>query len=53
MENNGDGKLIWCKGVVTGVMNKKNKVRIKWDEEYHKIGYPETIEETSMKTKLY
>ena len=43
-----------CKGVVTGVMNKKNKVRIKWDEEYHRIGELEieTTEETFKKTKL-
>ena len=32
LENNGNGKLFLCKGVVTGVMNKRNKVRIKWDE---------------------
>ena len=39
------------KGVVTGVMNRKNKRRIKWDEEYHRLGEPETTEEIFMKTK--
>ena len=33
-------------------MNKKNKVTIKWDEEYHRSGEPEITEETFMKTKL-
>ena len=43
LKNNGNGKLVLCKGAVTGVINKKNKVRIKWDEEYYRIEDPETI----------
>ena len=43
-------KLVLCKGVVVGVMNKKNEVKIKLDEEYHRIGEweTETIEEINI-----
>ena len=36
------------------MMNEKNKMRIKWDEEYHMIGEldTETTEETFKKTRL-
>ena len=51
LEEDGSSKLVWCKGVVTGVMNKKTKVRIKWDEEYHRPGDPVISQETFLVTK--
>ena len=51
LEDDGTSKLIWCKGLVIGVLNKKTKVRIQWDKEYHREGDPEISQETFMVSK--
>ena len=51
LEDDGTSKLIWCKGLVIGVLNKKTKVRIQWDKEYHREGDPEISQEPFMVSK--
>ena len=49
-EKNGDKVLVWCLGVVVGVLNN-NQVHVKWDKTYLREGDAEITKEKFLKTK--
>ena len=51
LEDNGTSKLVWCKGIVIGVMNKNAKVKIQWDKKYHCPGDPQISQEIFLRTE--